>query len=251
MENSSKRIAFVAALPEEMEPLRKVATAIKEEVSDRLSAIYSCSLPFVKDEIFFSLVGVGKALASANTQRIIDRFQPDLIFLIGSCGGPTKGAYPGDIVIPTSTAQSDYDLTCSGYELGASKGVTGLLPVFAETETQFGNSIREQAHHLVEVEGRTPRILSGVMTSRDSLITQSVEIEAVERSFHHVGWDMEAAAVNLIANLNGIPCCIVKGILDRNGIHDKSLSKKIEKTVYENLFQIVYSALKENKKSFG
>jgi nucleoside phosphorylase len=64
------------------------------------------------------------------------------------------------------------------------------------------------------------------------------EVRSVEETFAHMGWDMEAAAVNLVAHLNMIPCNVIKGVLDRHGEYDRSFAKQNERKIYDNSYSV-------------
>ena len=238
-----KRIAVLAALAEELLPFRDRLRIQKTLYADSHFRFDLGCGDFFPGEIAIGVTGVGKVLSAMATQRLFGLFEPEHIYLIGSCGGATQGVSPGDVIVASSTAQSDYDLTCSGREIGVIKGPSGDLPSFLPTDEEFVARALAVACSFKSVEGRIPHRQSGLMSTRDSLETDLSVLRRIELSFPYLAWEMEAAAVHLVAWLNGCPFNVIKGVLDQYGVYDREFSRRNEAAINFNAAELLMETL--------
>ncbi|HAK46542.1 MAG TPA: 5'-methylthioadenosine/S-adenosylhomocysteine nucleosidase, partial [Spirochaeta sp.] len=62
--------------------------------------------------------GVGKVLAAAVTQRIIDQFEPEAVIMSGIGGSINPDYQRGDLVLGLESVQHDFDTTAVGFKRG-------------------------------------------------------------------------------------------------------------------------------------
>jgi len=242
------RIAIISALAIELAPLLAEVKNKRRELTLGDITFYSGSLPGIKPKIYFCSFGIGKILASLTTQRLIDAFHPDHIYLIGACGGARTGVYPGDIIVAENTAQADFDITCFGFAKGEFHG-----SLESHRHRMFNTD-----HYLVQwvtgkkisglhiVLQRFPRIRIGLLISQDTFETNAQKIDSLEKDFAYNGIDMEAAAVNIVARFNNIPFNVIKSILDKAGSLDMNFYIKYMSVACQNSYTVLKTFLLQN-----
>ena len=162
-------------------------------------------------EIFISKSGVGKVCAAINTQFIIDKFQPDYIINTGVAGGIAPELEVGDIVIATSLVQHDFDATALGYVKGyACTGGDNQKPTWFYTDEKLINAF-ETAINSVQT---TSKIYKGVIATGDMFIGTPEKKAELRELFNATAAEMESSAIAQTANVNDIPCLIIRAISD-------------------------------------
>ena len=100
-------IAFIIALKKEAQPLLDIAKDVKQiNLCDKPA--YSCKL-FNKDCII-AVSGIGKVSAALTTQVVIDKFLPDFIINVGTCGGTNDSVQTLKYYLVDKCCQFDFDL---------------------------------------------------------------------------------------------------------------------------------------------
>lgn len=136
------------------------------------------------NQVIFFKIGVGKTLSSASTQFIIDKFKPDLIYLIGTCAATNNKHKLLEIVTPTETCE--YDL-----------------------------SYEEICFYSTDISLKTFNLnyKTGCIATSDTPLTNYKNAEILKNN--NVDFvDMESASVSKICELNNTNHCIIKGISD-------------------------------------
>lgn len=199
-----KSVLVLGAMEEEIEHLRKWSHA----ASRRLNA----TLEYWEGEaaslrVYMAWVGVGKALAAINTQRLVDELQPDILLFVGIAGGLNPEYNIGDLVLAEDCVQHDLDARPLGFSLGT-------IP-YTELRYFPGDTrLLDLAQKFPAPMGKTcvGRVLTG-----DQFIDASHR-EAVGEKREILGGDcmeMEGAAVALCAQINGIPHLVARTISDK------------------------------------
>ena len=149
--------------------------------------------------------GVGKACAAMVAQYAVDRERPDCLLVTGIAGSIRPGLALGDVVVSRDCVQHDLDVTALGYPLG---------------EVPFtGHRFMAADPRLVELALATPvpgqQVVAGRILTGDQFIT-AADAARMERlhSLEGDAVEMEAAAVALVATVNGIPFVIIRSISD-------------------------------------
>ncbi len=126
------RIAIVAAMTEEVSPLRKKLKNKKKLVI--ANAVFEQGLLNGNDVVLVQS-RIGKANAAMSTAILVERFAPDFILNTGSAGGMDRSLSIGDIVISTESVFSDVDATIFNYALGQ----VPEMPARYQVEEKYSN----------------------------------------------------------------------------------------------------------------
>jgi len=138
--------------------------------------------------------GWGKIAAAASTQYAIDRWQPDLLINLGTCGGFAGEVERGEILLVDETLL--YDI----YE-------------------RMGDTEAALAHYTTRLELdwlKTPypqQVRRGRLISADSDIDPEAISILIER-FGAAAADWESGAIAWVAGRNGVRCLILRGVSD-------------------------------------
>jgi adenosylhomocysteine nucleosidase len=138
--------------------------------------------------------GWGKISAAASTQYAIDRWKPELLVNLGTCGGLRGQIERGEIVLVERTLV--YDI----YE-------------------QMGDPVDHIAHYTTSIdlswlgEDRPRDVRSGLLVSGDrDLVPQ--ELAQLQERFGAMAGDWESGAIAWVAGRNHVRCLILRGVTD-------------------------------------
>ena len=198
------QIALITALRHELQPLLALGTWRREKVAGR--NFYRCS--FSGKEIVATTSGLGKVMAAATTQMLIDRFQADLVLNFGSCGALDPGLVIGDLVFASQVIE--YDFT---------------------SEHKAVPTTDCDAFLLSELSRCFPELKVGPLASADRN-ADTVEIRAsLFNRYQALAADWEGASIVGVARRMGIPALVLRGVTD---VGDEDLASE-----YESNFQAV------------
>lgn len=148
--------------------------------------------------VVFMHGGWGKISAAASAQYAIDRWQPDLVVNLGTCGGLAGRVSRGELLLVEQTLvydiieqMSDPDEAVRAYSVDLD--LSWLQPPFP-------------------VEVRRARLLSA---DRDIL---AGDIPGLIDRYDAVAADWESGAIAWVAGRNGVRCLILRGVSDLVGI---------------------------------
>ena len=198
------KIGLIAALRHELQPLLSMGNWSLEKISGR--NFYR--LTVAGKEIIATTSGLGKVMAAATTQMLIDRFGVDLILNFGSCGALAPGLSVGDLVLAEKVIE--YDFTSDH----KSVPVTACDPEL-----------------LSRVGANFPEFKVGPLASADrNADTPEVRYDLFSR-YQALVADWEGASIVRVAKRMGIPALVLRGVTD---IGDDNLASE-----YENNFKEV------------
>ncbi|OGO38005.1 MAG: hypothetical protein A2W35_00765 [Chloroflexi bacterium RBG_16_57_11] len=149
-----------------------------------------------KPYLFFQ-GGWGKIAAAASTQYVIDRWRPELLVNLGTCGGFEDHIRRGEILLVEKTIV--YDLI---EQMGESQ------PAIEHYTTQLDLSWLGQPYPLVV---RRSLLVSG---DRDLIVE---DVPGLARRFGALAGDWESAAIAWTARRNRTPLLILRGVTDLVG----------------------------------
>lgn len=138
--------------------------------------------------------GWGKVAAAASTQYAIDRWQPDLLINLGTCGGFSGVVERGEILLVDETLL--YDI----YE-------------------RMGDAEVALAHYTTHLDLewlKTPypqKVRRGLLVSADSDIDPE-KIPILMERYGAVAADWESGAIAWVAGRSGVRCLILRGVSD-------------------------------------
>ena len=197
-------LALITALRHELQPLLASGNWRQEKIAGR--NFYRRSL--AGKEVNATTSGLGKVMAAATTQMLIDCFQADLILNFGSCGALDSGLVVGDLVLASRVIE--YDFT-SEHKAVPTTGCDAFL--------------------LSELARRFPDLKIGPLASADRN-ADTVEIrEALFTQHKAIAADWEGASIVRVARRMEIPALVLRGVTD---IGDDDLT-----TEYESNYQMV------------
>lgn len=157
---------------------------------------FAADLPTIRhmSSVIFFHGGWGKIAAAASTQYAIDRWRPDLLLNLGTCGGFAGSIEPGEIILASRT--DVYDIL-----------------------EQMGDPDEALAHYSTEIDltwlgeddPHPVRRMTLVSADRD-LVAEEIPHLAVR--FGAVAGDWESGAIAWVAARNGVRCLILRGVTD-------------------------------------
>jgi adenosylhomocysteine nucleosidase len=145
-------------------------------------------------DILFFQGGWGKISASASTQYVIDRWNPELIINLGTCGGIKGEVDRGTIILANETIV---------YDIIELMGDLGDHIDHYSTQLDLTWLKDDYPHPVLKT-----RLVSG---DRDLLIE---EISRIKEEFNAVAGDWESGAIAYIASLNNTRLLILRGVTD-------------------------------------
>ena len=158
-------------------------------------------------QVVIGRCGVGKVLAAATTQRLIDTFSPTALICTGVAGALHPELQIGDVVVSLDCVQHDMDAT----PLGVRRGQIPYTEYFTlAADPRLLQAIADFTS--AEYQLRQGRILSG-----DQFVTHTIrQIHAeVFSSLNGMVVEMEGAAIALVCKLNAVPFIVVRTVSDR------------------------------------
>ena len=193
---------------------------------------------FITGELFGREVvavqtGVGKVLAAAVTQRMIDRFNPDAIIMSGIAGSINPDLHRGDLVIGVESIQHDFDSTSFGFKRGEIPYTDyHIIPSdkrLVEIALSWGHGVK------------TGRVLTGdqfidrAHTPEYSYLREEMAGDLVE---------MEGAAAGLTALINRVPFLLIRAVSDNADGEAKGSYKKFLNKAAEKSFSLIEHVLR-------
>ena len=149
--------------------------------------------------VLFLHGGWGKIAASASTQYAIDRWRPDLLVNLGTCGGFAGEIEKGEIILAEKTIVYDIIEQMGDYDEHIAHYTTDIdLDWLGDVET-YPHKVRRTL------------LVSG---DRDLI---AGEIPQLKVKFGAVAGDWESGAIAWVAARNGVPCLILRGVTDLVG----------------------------------
>lgn len=151
------------------------------------------NFPEGKREIVFMFGGWGKISAAASAQYAIDRWRPDLVINLGTCGGFRGRIERGEIILVDRTVV---------YDIYERMGDPDEHIAFYTTDLDTG-----WAHTLPE-NARREKLVSG---DRD---LDPAEVATLAEKYQAVAGDWESGAIAWVARRNQTPILILRGVTD-------------------------------------
>ena len=138
--------------------------------------------------------GWGKISAAASVQYAIDRFKPDMIINLGTCGGFADRIARGTIILVEKTLV--YDIV---------EQMSDSDEAIADYSTQLDLSFLPQVLPFP--------VWRGLLISADRDIV-SDDIPMLIKKYDAVAADWESGAIAWVAKKNGVKCLILRGVSD-------------------------------------
>lgn len=196
-------IALLAAMDTEIVRLRDELRETRRETWGPTEFYFGM---LCEREVVLTKSGVGKVLASAVTQRVLDRYKPDAVVLTGLAGALNMDFEIGDVIVARDLIQHDMDASPLGFPRGA-------IPY---TDIRF-LSADQDLQKLALGAACEQRILSGRIATGDQFFThaETISHRYLIDELQADAVEMEAAAVGIVCELNRTPLLVAKTISDR------------------------------------
>ncbi len=137
--------------------------------------------------------GWGKIAAAASTQYVIDRWQPDLLVNLGTCGGFKGRIERGAILLVERTLLYD------------------IIEQMEDPDEAISHYATDLDLSWLEVEPAS--VVRGLLVSADRDIVAG-EIPSLVQKYGAVAADWESGAIAWVAKRSGVPCLILRGVTD-------------------------------------
>ncbi len=206
------KIVLIAALRHELKPLLSRGSWSLEKIAGR--NFYRRTL--AGKEVVATTSGLGKVMAAATTQMLIDRFAADLVLNFGSCGALAPDLKVGDLILAERVIE--YDFTSDH----KSVPVTACDPEL-----------------LAALTARFPEFKLGPLASADRNADTPAVRENLFTRYQALVADWEGASIVRVAKRMAVPALVLRGVTD---VGDHDLASEYESN-YENVLPQVAGAV--------
>lgn len=191
-------IAFVCAMPEEVEALVTIMDHVKKDkiLHMEVHQGYLCN-----HECIVALSGVGKVNAAMSTTLLIDHFKVEFLINVGVAGGLKENQNPCDIVISKNVIQHDFDTSFIDGNSG-----NGLKFPCDEKLVHLCSQILSNAS--------IPYFI-GDSASGDCFVSKTAYLSRIQELFPEcLATEMEAGAIAQVCHKANTPCLIIRSLSD-------------------------------------
>ena len=218
------KIGIIGAMDEELIPIRAILNNLEKLEKGKRTVWHGEDYG---NQIFLTRCDPGKVNAVIATQQMIDLFEVDAIFNMGSSGALAPELEVGDLVVASEFIQHDYDVTDWGLKPGEL-----LFDILMSNETgqmQFRSQQIFKSHpgltqlaveiakttELTSLGSHSPKIFSGRILSGDQFIGKPEKARELWNTHHGLCTDMEAAAIAHTCEVNQVPFLCIRAISDK------------------------------------
>lgn len=161
--------------------------------------------------------GIGKAAAAAATQWLVDAYHVTHLVVCGVAGSLVSDLKIGDVVVAEDLIPADcgiwnadgFCFTGAMVESDAGLSLSSAYPADPLMLAAAGEAIRKG------FSGEdAPRLMCGRIVTCDQATFALERRQELAQAFSALAVEMEGAAVAQIAELNGIPCLVIRAISD-------------------------------------
>ncbi|MBC8233702.1 5'-methylthioadenosine/S-adenosylhomocysteine nucleosidase [bacterium] len=149
------------------------------------------------EQVLFFHGGWGKIAAAASTQYVINRWTPELLINLGTCGGFEGEIEKGTIILVERTIVYDIINQMGDYETAIDRYATDI------DLSWLRDNYPQDVHRTLLVSG-----------DRDLLVE---DIPRLKAQFGAVAGDWESGAIAWVAARNNTKCLILRGVTDLVG----------------------------------
>lgn len=224
----------IAAVHTEVRPILQRAAVLSIETEGEWSIWRG---RWADHDVLVTASGIGKVNAAMALQATIERYRPRAILVCGSAGSLADEVLPGDLVVGEQAIQHD-----AGVNLGrrfVHTGVNVRRDGRRRVQRAFradpalvaaARSASERLPH--DGNGRPAQVHFGPVATGDQVIFSTERKQWMRDTLGALAVEMESAAVAQVAQANGIPWLIVRGISDtadgEAGVNLSRLSEYVE-----------------------
>lgn len=218
------KIGIIGAMDEELIPIRAILNNLEKLEKGKRTFWHGEDYG---NQIFLTRCDPGKVNAVIATQQMIDLFEVNAIFNMGSSGALAPELEVGDLVVASEFIQHDYDVTDWGLKPGEllfdilMSNETGQMQfrsqqIFKSNPglTQLAVEIAKTTE-LTSLGSHSPKIFSGRILSGDQFIGKPEKARELWNTHHGLCTDMEAAAIAHTCEVNQVPFLCIRAISDK------------------------------------
>ncbi len=155
-----------------------------------------------RQEVIFFHGGWGKIAAAASTQYVIDRWSPEVLVNLGTCGGFDGEIEKDTIILAERTLVYDIFEQMGDFDEHIAHYTTDLDLSWLDAEAA--------------VSGYPQKVLCTLLVSADrDLVVE--EIPDLKKRYGAVAGDWESGAIAFVAARNHTRCLILRGVTDLVG----------------------------------
>lgn len=195
-------IGIIGAMEQEVAELLKLMNV--ENQHDRLGYLFYEG-KIRNKEVVLLQGGIGKVNAAIATTLLLSHYTIECVINIGSAGGLHLNQNVGDIVISSSVAHHDVDVTAFGRQLGEVPG----MPLYFKPDEQLLKKVKDILKEL-----NLPSHV-GLIVSGDQFISQAHQVAAIQNHFPQAMCaEMEAASIAQVCYVHHTKFIITRSLSD-------------------------------------
>ncbi len=227
-------IGIIGAMEEEVSALLNLSTIYDTSLYQGYT-FYSCRL--ADKDVTIVQGGIGKVNAAISTTLLIEKYNVDTIINIGSAGGLHLNQNVGDVVISSSVAHHDVDVTAFGRKIGE---VPGLPQYFLPN-----NELLIKVENILKSLNLTSH--TGLIVSGDQFISQKHQVELIKKNFEDAMCaEMEAASIAQVCYVYNKDFIITRSLSDiynkgENTVQFDEYLKKASQSSAKMCYELVKS----------
>jgi len=164
--------------------------------------------------------GPTKTKAAAACQHAIDKWSPEIIYVLGTCGGVSENLEIFDVILANQTVQYD----CHDF-------------MYQDTNTFYGPMITNIDISAVNTNTLKEDIKIGIIGSADRDLDYKTANSLRKENILAVDW--ESGAISKICDINRIKCIILRGVTDKPVEFSKSDRAKQSNDYRNNTFAVM------------
>lgn len=201
MDVSSRKIAIMGAMPEEVEPIVAKLDGLKKTVY-AANTYYEGS--YHGQEVVVAYSKIGKVFAALTATVLLQKFACDTLLFSGVAGAISDELKIGDLIIADKLCQHDLDITAFGHPYGyVPEGA-----VFVKSDEK----LRNVAKHVAEAKGL--KLKEGTIATGDQFVADAERKNWIGETFHADALEMEGASVAVVCDALDAPFFILRAISD-------------------------------------
>jgi len=219
---NDKPIAIFAALDEEIRVIRS-RLLIDEQIHLKPSLITRGR--YRKMQLLLVRSGIGKLAMKTAVDYCLSNFHPSICINVGYAGGTTPSMNIGDLVIATS-----------------------VIDTSNENSFTTDNNLVEGAQSLCKKIGL--KAVTGAMATVDKVISSPHEKAFIGTAHGVIALDMESSAFASSCLDFGVPCLVVRSILDPLDVTLPDMSDVLDKSGHVSMGHLANHVIHHPKDAF-
>jgi adenosylhomocysteine/aminodeoxyfutalosine nucleosidase len=195
------KIAIMGAMPEEIEPLLKKVSNVKE-ITFANNKYYEAT--YQGKELVIAYSKIGKVFSSLTATTLIEKFGCGMLLFSGVAGAINPSLAIGDLVIAKQLCQHDLDLSPFGHPYGFVPEGAVMIESDAkllEVAKSVGNKLDIKLHE-------------GTIATGDQFVANPQRKEWIANTFKADALEMEGGSVAVVCDALDIPFFILRAISD-------------------------------------